>query len=100
MPCFFTGICYVTDVFDRTVNCIFLNEHDMPLTLSVTYFHNRAIADSTPSTVAYQRSQSGNVYLTFGTLAFTGNVTNEWSPDRMSHAMSAWPCDVSIFLGL
>ena len=73
MPCFFTGIFYVTDVFDRIVNCIFLNEHHMPLNLSMTSFYNRAIAASAPSTVAYQRPQSGSVYLTFATLAFAAN---------------------------
>jgi len=73
MPCFFAGPFYVTDIIDRSLNCIFMNEHLIPVAVSMTYFHNRSIADSAPSAVAYQRPQPGHVYLVFGTLAFAAN---------------------------
>ncbi len=71
MPCLFNGLFYVTEIVDRiNIKAIFLNEHRNCVPLVLTFFHNRTIADSSPSPAAYEGVDAGKVYFFSGTCGF------------------------------
>ena len=71
MPCLFNGIFYVTDIIDRiNIKASFINELGNCLPLTLTFFYNRSIADSSPSSTAYETIEIGKVYFLNGTCAF------------------------------
>lgn len=70
MPFQFSGIFYINEIINCDLHCYFMNENAVVLPLTVTYFYNRHIADSAPSTAAYIQVHTNKVYWLHGIITF------------------------------
>jgi len=71
MPCFFSGIFFVQDFEQRTLNCLFRDEFEESQHVQMTYFSPSTFESENVPEWVYQPDpiQPGNVYFISGNVA-------------------------------